>query len=415
MDSKTYATEIVTKLVAAGYTAYFAGGWVRDFLLGHPSEDIDIATDAPTQVILDLFPHTILVGLSFGVVIVVKDGIQFEVATFRRDIDYIDGRKPQKIELSTPEEDALRRDFTINGMFYDPLTEEIYDYVGGVFDLKQGIIRAIGDPYERFVEDRLRMIRAVRFACRFGFLIDQQTHDAIIENADTLFPSVAMERVWQELKKMAYGQRFEYAVLELHRSGLLDVIFPSIKGRHHTEIKHLASALPHFPKNCAPILQIEVLFPEESLEAKLEICQTLRTSNRESSLLMLSDKCRKLISQKDKAKIDWVYFYANPDSQMVFEAVIAANSEEKRKFMLKEFLEQKFKLKVHIDRLTASQPLITSALLRQEGIANGKPMGLLLKEAEEIVIDNDIENPQVVLDMLKTTSLWQKGLEVGKE
>ncbi len=121
MEAQKYATEVVKKLKKAGYIAYFAGGWVSDYLLKHPSSDIDIATDAPTQIILDLFPQTILVGLSFGVVIVIIDGHQFEVASFRKDISYSDGRKPEQIEFSTPQEDANRRDFTINGMFYDPI------------------------------------------------------------------------------------------------------------------------------------------------------------------------------------------------------------------------------------------------------------------------------------------------------
>ena len=176
-ETKKIATAIVRKLVAAGYTAYFAGGWVRDYLMGHPSEDIDLATDAPPEKIIDLFPKTLLVGVAFGVVVVIVDGHQFEVATFRRDIDYADGRKPSKIELSTAEEDAFRRDFTINGMFYDPLTNQILDYVGGQEDLKKKIIRAIGNPHKRIQEDRLRMIRAVRLSCRFDFQIEEKTKE----------------------------------------------------------------------------------------------------------------------------------------------------------------------------------------------------------------------------------------------
>jgi len=130
-EAFAHARAIVTKLVRTGYIAYFAGGWVRDYVMGHPSEDIDIATNASPAEIMDLFPHTILVGLAFGVVIVVIEGHQFEVATFRKDVGYLDGRHPSGIEMSTPQEDALRRDFTINGMFYDPLEEVIHDFVQG--------------------------------------------------------------------------------------------------------------------------------------------------------------------------------------------------------------------------------------------------------------------------------------------
>ena len=224
------AKEIVQRLSQAGYTAYFAGGWVRDYLMKHPSDDIDIATDAPTEVILQLFPRTILVGLSFGVVVVVMKGQQFEVATFRRDIDYTDGRKPTRVERSSPEEDASRRDFTINGMFYDPVEEIVHDYVNGTADIKLGVIRTIGDPYLRFSEDRLRMIRAVRFSARFGFVIDQDTQEAILANAETLFPAVAMERVWQEFCKMVRFPNVDHAMIELHRLGLASRDLPSVAG-----------------------------------------------------------------------------------------------------------------------------------------------------------------------------------------
>jgi poly(A) polymerase len=225
MDAKYYATLLVKELVKAGYIAYFAGGWARDYVMGHPSADIDIATNAPPEKILDLFPCTILVGLAFGVIIVVIEGHQFEVATFRRDIGYDSGRRPNSIELADPEEDALRRDFTINGLFFDPLEERIIDYVGGIEDIKKRVIRTIGNADERFSEDRLRMIRAIRFAARFGFAIEEETQIGIALNADTLFPAVAMERIWQEFNKMVAYPHFDQALIEMHRLKLLPVIW----------------------------------------------------------------------------------------------------------------------------------------------------------------------------------------------
>jgi poly(A) polymerase len=153
MNLQSVATEICKTLLDHGYIAYFAGGWVRDLLLGRQTDEIDIATSAPPYIIQELFPKTIPVGIAFGVVIVVKEGINFEVTTFRKDHIYIDGRHPTGIDFSTPKKDAERRDFTINGMFYDPLTQTIYDYIGGQEDLKNGIIRAIGNAHERFLED----------------------------------------------------------------------------------------------------------------------------------------------------------------------------------------------------------------------------------------------------------------------
>ena len=248
MDAELIAKEIVYKLVKAGHVAYFAGGWVRDYIMDHPSNDIDIATDAPPDKILDLFPRTILVGLSFGIVVVLVDSHQFHLSTFRKDFQYLDGRHPEGVEFTTAEEDAKRRDFTLNGMFYDPLQEVIHDFVGGMQDIKKKLIRAIGNPYERILEDRLRMIRAVRFAARFGFTIDQETQQAIRENADTLFPAVAMERVWDELTKMAGGPHFDQALIEMDRLGLLSVIFPDLKGVKSNEIRKRVSSFPFFPK-----------------------------------------------------------------------------------------------------------------------------------------------------------------------
>src|SRR5215469_3788554 len=152
MRNFAHAKQIVQTLAKAGFTTYFAGGWVRDYLMNHPSDDIDIATKAPVDVIQRLFPKTIPVGLAFGIVIVVVEGHQFEVATFRKEKGYVDGRRPTHIESASPKEDALRRDFTINGLFWDPLTETLYDYVEGQKDLVSGIIRAIGDPHARFLE-----------------------------------------------------------------------------------------------------------------------------------------------------------------------------------------------------------------------------------------------------------------------
>jgi poly(A) polymerase len=286
MDVLTHATAIVKKLVRAGFIAYFAGGWVRDHVMGHDSADIDIATSAAPLEIMDLFPNTILVGLAFGVVIVVIEGHQFEVATFRKDLHYINGRKPEGIELSTPEEDALRRDFTINGLFYDPLEHIIHDYVHGIEDIKKGIIRTIGNPHERFFEDRLRMLRAFRFSARFGFAIDPVTQQAIKENANKFFPAVAMERVWQEFNKMASYPRFDQAIVEMHRLELLDEIFPELRGLHLKELRHFVSAYAHFPKSCPTILYLMELFPALSLEQKISNCLNFFT------------ECKQLLNKK---------------------------------------------------------------------------------------------------------------------
>lgn len=403
MHAQEYATEIVLKLKKAGYTAYFAGGWVRDHILQHPSADIDIATDAPPAAILDLFPHTLLVGLSFGVVIVIHQGMQFEVATFRKDLSYVNGRKPEQIELSTPLEDAKRRDFTINGMFYDPVEGCIYDFVGGAEDLKMGIIRTIGDPNERFIEDRLRMIRAIRFACRFGFTIAPETQQAIIDNADTLLPAVAMERIWQEFNKMTATGNFDHAVIEMHRLKLLPVIFPALKGVHLQTIKQQASAFRFYPKDCPTILFLLALFPGASLDQILDICQRLRISKQEMALASAALTCRKLVEAPSGGEhVDWVHFYALPHAELITQTDAANRPPELQSQLLLAHEARRKKFQRHIQRVIERKPLVNASLLIQRGIAPGEFLGSLLKKAEKIAIDHDLDTPEAVIQRLFT-------------
>lgn len=413
MDIRQCATEIVTTLVRAGYIAYFAGGWVRDYIMQHPSDDIDIATSAPPEKIIELFPHTIKVGLAFGIVIVVLKGHQYEVATFRKDIGSVGGRHPEKIELSNPKEDALRRDFTINGMFYDPLEGKIYDYVHGQEDIKRKIIRTIGDPHERFVEDRLRMIRAIRFAARFGFSIDPATWQAIKENAHTLFPSVAMERIWQEFNKMAKFPRFDWAIIEMHRTGLLGVIFPSLQNLPLSVIEDRVAFFSQFPKGAPVILFLMELFPETSLEELLELCQYLRTSVQEGKLVEFTHRGKILLEQEEAEPhgiegIEWAYFYAHRMFHTTFEVIAARYPEEERGILMERHQKRRERLLPHIQRLVEKRPLVTAAILQDYGIAPGKTMGDLLRAAEHAAITHDIHDPEVVIKLLKEMPLWPK-------
>ncbi len=234
-ESREFALEIVRRLRAAGFVALWAGGCVRDLLMEREPHDYDVATSATPQQVRDLFGHrrTLMVGAAFGVVIVkgssrLQD--QVEVATFRTDASYSDGRRPDSVIFSTPEKDAERRDFTINGMFYDPLADEVIDYVGGREDLRNGIIRAIGDPHARLAEDKLRMLRAVRFAARFAFEIDGETEAAVTTHAAEV-AQVSGERIAVEFRKTLETDRAMWAVERWHATGLLAVIAPEIE-RH---------------------------------------------------------------------------------------------------------------------------------------------------------------------------------------
>src|SRR6185295_12914972 len=177
------ACRLVARLREAGHVAYFAGGCVRDLVRGDTPKDFDVATSARPEEVQKIFSRTYAVGAHFGVIVVLENGFQYEVATFRSDGAYLDGRRPVAVHFSSAEEDARRRDFTINGMFFDPAADEVIDFVGGREDLDAKIIRAIGDPGARFAEDRLRMLRAVRFATVLGFAIEPATWNALRECA----------------------------------------------------------------------------------------------------------------------------------------------------------------------------------------------------------------------------------------
>ena len=224
---KTKAQEMVKILSNAGFKAYWAGGCVRDMIMGIEPLDYDIATNARPEQVMKLFKKTIPVGASFGVVKVLYDDFEFEVATFRSDGAYIDGRRPEDVHFSTEKEDAFRRDFTINGIFYDPTYEKIIDYVNGQADIKNNIIRTINDPKDRFSEDRLRLIRAVRFAAGFQFEIEPYTYNTIKELADTIF-QVSAERIRDELCKMLTGVHPANSIQLLDEVGMLKVILPEV-------------------------------------------------------------------------------------------------------------------------------------------------------------------------------------------
>lgn len=406
------AKSIVTKLSRAGYTAFFAGGWVRDYVMGHPSEDIDIATNASPSAIMDLFPNTILVGLAFGVVIVVIEGHQFEVATFRKDLHYLDGRHPQGIEKATPLEDALRRDLTINGMFYDPLENMIHDYVHGQEDIRLGLIRTIGDPHERFFEDRLRMLRAFRFSARFAFSIDPETQEAIRENADKLFPAVAMERVWQEFNKMVMYPRFDQAVVEMHRLMLLDVIFPEIVGLHIRELRQRVQHFHYFPPQCPTILYLMEIMLSLPVEQKIEIAKRLKVSNKDIKLIEFMDMLgQAILKEKETGIIDrhcWTTLMAHPDAELGIRIFAAReNDQHGRDDFLQKYMSRFHQLDSHIQRLKSGKPLISALVLQGCDIKPGKKMGFLLKEAERIAVNENLHEVEAVLERLATLPIWK--------
>lgn len=229
-DSKSHrlAVKAVSRLQSAGFTAYFAGGCVRDILLNIRPKDYDIATNALPSEVEGLFPGAETSGKSFAVTRVPVDGIFFEVATFRMDHAYTDGRRPDKVSFSDPETDAQRRDFTINAIFLDPITNEFHDFIGGRNDLASGIIKCVGDPDKRFTEDHLRMLRAVRFAGSLGFSLDEATAESIRNNASSI-QKISAERIHDELTRTLLESRKPGdSLIMLDQLGLLDKVLPEI-------------------------------------------------------------------------------------------------------------------------------------------------------------------------------------------
>ena len=264
------ARKVAARLREEGQIAYFAGGCVRDMVRGLPPKDYDIATDARPELVQRLFSRTYAVGAHFGVIIVLENDFQFEVATFRSDEAYIDGRHPIAVHFSSPEEDARRRDFTINGMFYDPVAEEVIDFVGGRADIAAKLVRAIGDPAQRFAEDRLRMLRAVRFATALAYKIDAKTWDALAVNAASIH-QISAERIRDELVRIFLSPNRGRGWDLLDASGLMRTIFPEIEAmkgceqpeQFHPEgdvFKHTRLMLDFLPAKVSVPLVFAVLF-----------------------------------------------------------------------------------------------------------------------------------------------------------
>lgn len=279
--AREFALQVVVALRAAGYEALWAGGCVRDLLLQKEPKDYDVATSATPNQVRDCLGHrrTLPIGASFGVITVVgpPQAGQVEVATFRRDADYTDGRRPSSVSFTSSEEDAKRRDFTINGLFYDPLAKQVIDYVGGQTDLQKKVIRAIGNPHERFTEDKLRLLRGVRFAATLGFALEEQTALATQAMAHTL-PVVSAERIAAEMRRMLISNYRATAVRLLIENQLLTVILPGAdilsvpdasakRDRLFTRLEYLS--LPRFEPALALILRELTIGEDKAWGAKL--------------------------------------------------------------------------------------------------------------------------------------------------
>jgi len=279
------AIDTIRRLRANGHVALLAGGCVRDMLLGQTPKDYDVATDATPQRVDELFPRSRMVGAKFGVVLVRRRRHDIEVATFRSDGVYSDGRRPDDVRFGTDLEDAKRRDFTINGLFYDPIDDRVIDHVGGQADLNRRVLRTIGDPEQRFAEDHLRMLRAVRFAARLGFPIDPATTASIVRLADKL-RLISAERIWSEFAQIITAPTRDVGWALLVETGLVQWLAPTWRVRDDavSGIGRRLAALP--PTTIGAPLALAALLVGDNGETVRSICKGLRLSNRDADAVV---------------------------------------------------------------------------------------------------------------------------------
>lgn len=311
------ALDIVTRLRSSGYQAFLVGGCVRDLLLGREAKDFDVTTDARPEQILALYPEAERIGAHFGVVLIHRPDAHVEVATFRSDHDYVDGRHPNHVRFETEARmDVLRRDFTVNALLLDPETNQVIDYVGGSSDLRAGIIRAIGDPQSRFREDHLRLLRAIRFGARLGFALEPATEKAIVQLAGEV-QTVSAERVRDEIVRILVEGGARRGFEMLYRTGLLEQILPEIalmKGvaqppEFHPEGDvwiHTLLMLERLPPDPSPTLALGVLLHDVGKPSTFRVAERIRFDGHVEAGIEIADRIlnRLRFSKQDTEQIE---------------------------------------------------------------------------------------------------------------
>jgi poly(A) polymerase len=425
------AREIAQTLKNKGFTAYFAGGCVRDYLMGEKPRDFDIATTATPEQVEKIFRKTIPVGKQFGVMIVVEEETPFEVATFRCEGGYQDGRHPTHISFTQPEEDARRRDFTVNGMFYDPFAEKVIDFVGGMKDLPEKMIRAIGDPAARFEEDKLRLLRAVRFASTLGFEIESKTWEALKRKAAGIH-EVSPERIREELVKIFTRSGAARGFVLLSESGLMKEILPEVEvmqgveqpEKFHPEgdvYEHTRLLLEHLKPPVSTILAFSALFhdigkpktsairkgrltfyehSEEGVKIAGDIMRRLRFSNDEIDGVAecVANHMKFMDVQKMRAgKLK--QFISRPHFEDEMELHRADCTASHGMLDNLEFLRAKLKEFEHVE--LKPKPLVSGHDLIALGMKPGRAMKPVLEEAFVLQLEGRFKTREDALEWLK--------------
>jgi poly(A) polymerase len=426
------ARQIVARLRENGHIAYFAGGCVRDIVRGETPKDFDVATDAKPEIVHKLFPRTFAVGAHFGVILVVENGFQFEVATFRSDDAYIDGRHPSAVHFSSPEEDAKRRDFTINGMFYDPLAEKVFDFVGGRADIEAKLVRAIGDPAQRFAEDRLRMLRAVRFATVLDYKIDKETWDALVANAASI-NQISAERIREELVRIFLSPQRTRGWDLLDSSGLMRAILPELdrmKGvlqpeQFHPEgdvFEHTRLMLQFLPEKVSVPLVFAVLLHDVAKPVTATVDETgrIRFSGHDRAGAEMAEEIMRRLrfsGAETEATVEMVR------QHMVFKDVPKMREAKLKRFMARPTFDDE--LELHrvdcegshrmLDNYEfllrkreefANEPIIPPPLVRGDdlialGLKPGPKFGEILEAVETRQLEGNLRTREEALEWVK--------------
>jgi len=377
MTNKQAATKIVKRLRRKGFQALLAGGCVRDMLLGRRANDYDVATDAQPNDVIRLFERTLKVGAKFGVVIVLIDGRQVEVATFRTETGYADGRHPGLVEFAGAAEDASRRDFTINGMFYDPLQKQVIDYVNGQADLKSKIVRTIGKPAERFAEDYLRMLRAVRFSTQLGFVIEPSTRSAICSNAKNI-TKISGERIAIELEGILVNPNRAAGASMLFESGLDEAVFPSLSSE---QMKFAIDVLGQLRKKVDFALALAGLFAGCTTELAIKNLQVLKLSGSRNKHIkfLLTNRGRLLDERMSLAGLKKIlaepYFW---DLYELQRAIQKAKGNGRKSIAALISLRKRIKALGEVE--LRPQPLLNGHDLIRLGAVPGPALGQLAEE-----------------------------------
>ena len=430
------ARGICARLREQDHIAYFAGGCVRDMVRGLIPKDFDVATNAMPEMVQKIFPRTYAVGAKFGVIVVVENETNFEVATFRSDGRYLDHRHPIDVRFSSPQEDAKRRDFTINGMFFDPAKNEVIDFVGGRADLDAKVVRAIGDPAQRFSEDRLRMLRAIRFATVLDYQIDSATWQSLVTNAQSI-TEISAERIREELVKIFLSSNRVRGWDLLDQSGLLSAILPeteAMKGcqqpeQFHPEgdvFRHTRLMLQMLPDNVSSPLVFSVILHDvaKPITSTVDSTGRIRFNEHDRVGAEMTEKIMERL-RFSRAEIDATVEMVR--QHMVFKDVPKMRVAKLKRFMARPTFDQELELH-RVDCASSHRimdnyefllrkreefanepiippPLVTGNDLIALGLKPGPKFGEILEAVETRQLEGALKDRQEALDWVRSEYL----------